>query len=246
MDSRLIKALQTAHLTIPEAKAYLALWEVGEATVQQLAERASLQRTSLYSILKKLEKRNLVFKTVRKKHTYFIPTDPQHILEDLRNRTEHFAKILPSFVPVYPESSTKPRIYFLSGSEGFKKIWRSVFDSKEKEYLIITDPREMLGFVKRGYIKGTIIKEKLKKGIKSRQLLSFSEYGKKVMEDDAKENRQSKILPHTYRVSCTTIIFGNKVAFISPSPENIMLIIESESFAKSQRTLFEAFWDLIK
>ena len=246
MNERLIKALKTANLEPQEAETYLALWELGEATVQELADRSSVKRTSLYTILKKLEKRSLVSKTIRKKHTYYVPSDPQNILDDLKNRTENFARLLPSFIPVYPESSTKPRVYFLSGSEGFKKIWKSVFDSKEKEYLIITDPREMLGFVRQGYIKGTIIKEKLKRGIKSRQLLSFSEYGKKVIEDDAKENRQSKILPHTYKISCTTIIFGNKVAFISPLPENIMLIIESEYFAKSQGTLFEAFWDLLK
>ena len=51
------------------------------------------------------------------------------------------------------------------------------------------------------------------------------------------------MLPHTYKLPVTTIIFGDNVALIGPAIENTMLIIESEAYAKSQRSIFEALWD---
>jgi len=101
----------------------------------------------------------------------------------------------------------------------------------------------MLGFVRKGYITGKIIKEKIKLGIKSRQIIASSEYAKEIIAKDKLENRASKILPHIYKTPFTTIIFGNRVALISSIQENMILIIESAEYAKTQKSIFEALWD---
>lgn len=141
--------------------------------------------------------------------------------------------------------SSRPKVFFFSGDEGFKKIWEKIFSSGIKEYCIITDPREMLGFVKKGYITEKIIKAKIKAGLKSRQIIGFSEYAKEIVAKDASENRISKILPHIYRIPVTKIIFGTSVAFIGPLSEDTMMIVESEAFAKTEQSAFEALWSFL-
>ncbi len=245
MHKQLLQSLEKANFSENEAKTYLALLELGDGTVEDIAKTAKIKRTSMYAILEVLEARGLVSKTTVKKHTYYVAEKPETILESLRENVESFSKTLPLFTPIYTEQNQKPRVYFLSGSEGFKKAWKFVLESGIKDYMIITDPKEMLGFVRNGYITNQIIQKKVKKGIHSRQLLSFSEYAKEIIAKDKKENRVSKILPHTYKVSCTTIIFGDRVAFISPASEGMILVIKSVELAKTQKTLFEAFWDMI-
>lgn len=225
-----------------EAKVYLALLSLGEATVGEVAKQAGVKRPTTYLVLDALHEKGAAFKTHTSGKTYFIAEKVDTLAIRFKERLGVLEEHLDVFNALAHESLKKPRLIFFDGGEGFKKIWRMIFDAKVTEYLIITDPQEMLGFVRKGYITGSIIKEKIKRGIKSRQLIAFSEYAKEIVAKDQYENRTSKILPHTYKLPFTTIIFGDSVAFISPSGENTMLVFESKGFAKTQRSLFEALW----
>ena len=48
-----------------------------------------------------------------------------------------------------------------------------------------------------------------------------------------------------YQTPFTTIIFKNQVALISPRFEHVMLIIESQAYAQTQKNIFELIWDLL-
>ena len=243
MNKKLLALLIESGLDPKEARVYLALLMLGKGTVQEIAQKSPLKRTTIYPILEKLKGRNLIIESKQHKKTYFIPEEPAQLLEKMKMRVDRFTNSLKLFNDVRNKSFPKPEILFLNGSEGFKRIWQMLFKSGTKEYLILTDPREMLSFVQKGYITGKIIKEKLKLGIRSRQLIAFSEYAKEIIAKDKSENRVSKMLPHIYKLPFTTIIFGDRVALISPSFEDVILIIESETFAKTQKSIFELLWE---
>jgi HTH-type transcriptional regulator, sugar sensing transcriptional regulator len=243
--NQLIQLLKRLGFDDKEAKLYLALLNLGEATVLEVAAKAGLKRPTAYLILDSLHKKGAAFKTHAGGKTQFIPEKPEKLLKRLQETSEVFGRHLGDFEAFAHESMRRPRLIFFDGPEGFKKVWQLIFDSGITEYLIITDPQEMLGFVRKGYITGKIIREKTKRGIKSRQLITFSEYAKEILIKDKQENRISKVLPHTYHAPFTTIIFGDSVAFISPSGENMMLVFESKAFAKTQRSLFEALWEML-
>ncbi len=244
-NSGLVGILNEAGLDKKQAMVYLALLEAGEATAQELAVATSVKRPTVYVALEELEELGLVLRTKLKRRTYFSPTDPKKLLEDAKSRAVHLEANLGLLEQIKGMPRKAPRVIFLKSAEGFKRVWRIIFDSGIKEYLIITDPQEMLGFVKKGYITDRIIKKKVELGIKSRQIAAFSEYTKEVVAKDARENRVSKIMPHIYKLPFTTIIFGNNVAFTSTIRENLLIIVESEEFAKTQRSIFEALWQAL-
>lgn len=236
--------LVAAGLEAFEARTYTALLEMGEGSVLNIAVKAKLNRTTLYAVLRALESKGLVVRVRGRKGIRFIPEKPAVFLDKIRANTDALSKKFEAFPPEFTVRG-KPRIYFLSGSEGFKKVWKAIFSSGVREYLIITDAREMLGFVREAYITDWVIREKVKLGIQSRQLISSSEFAKKIVVKD-KKNRTSKLLPHMYKVPVTTLIFGNNVAFIPPRDENlIFMIVESEPFAKAQRILFDIIWNCL-
>lgn len=245
MKKKLASLLTDVGFSQKEAAVYLALSSLGEATASEVAKKADIKRPTVYATLETLKARGFVHQTKQKGQTKFLAEKPDAILLHAKTRAARLEAHLDFFRALFKGTRKHPRIFFYSGPDGFKMIWKKLFSSGISEYLIMTDPQEMTGFVKESYITDTIIREKKKRGIKSRQILSFSEYGKKIMEKDALENRASKMMPHLYRFPFTTIIFGDHVALISPLSENFIVIIESEAYAKSQRAFFEALWSLL-
>lgn len=245
MNQILARILKEIGLSDKQAKVYLALLALGEGTVQEIAREAKLKRPTVYLLLEELESRGLVLAEKVGTRAKFIAEKPATLLKKINALSSLVAHHMDEFELLRKGVAQKPRLIFFDGAEGFKKVWNFLFESEEKEYLIITDPQEMLGFVRKGYITGKIIKEKMRRGISSRQLITFSEYAKEVLAKDKQENRTSKVLPHTYHSPFTTLIFGDSVAFISPAGENMMLVFESRAFAKTQRSLFEALWSLL-
>ena len=239
---KLTKTLTDLGLEPKQAAVYGALLELGEATVVDIAKNTKISRTNLYYILDGLKRLGFVYQTTTKGKTIYLAEDPKEFLDKFRNRVEKFAENIEKLKEV-KKISKKPRIFYFDGAEGFKKVWDFLFKSGVKEYLIMTDPEEMLGFVKKGYITGKIIEEKVRLGIKSRQLVASSLYSREITAKDSEQNRVSKILPHIYKIPFTKIIFGDRVAMISPMVENFIFIVESEAFAKTERSTFEALWN---
>lgn len=243
MQTEIIKILTHLGLTKDQASIYQALLALGEATVQSLAEHAGVKRSSAYYMLLELQKRGMVYETKHRKRTYYIPAKSDEVLKAWEKKVAEFRNNIEIFHAIENQHAKKSRIYLFEGASGFKKIWEMIFNSGVKEYCIMGDPREFLSFVRKGYITGRIIAEKKARGIRSRQLIAASEYAKEIIAKDKEENRISKILPHIYPLPYTTIIVGDLVALISPSQENLIVMIESAGFAKTQKSLFEALWE---
>lgn len=244
MNRLLLKHLSEFGFNAVEARVYLALLDLGEGSVLEISKKSGMNRTTIYPILDALKHRGLAFETKVGKHTRYVPERPQEFLKRLQARIGRLAGEIEQLPP--KAATHRPHVYFFEGSDGFKQVWQALFRSGVKEYLIMTDAREMLGFVRERYIVDWIIKEKVRLGIRSRQLIAASASAKDIVAKDSRENRVSKILPHIYKTPVTTIIFGENVAFITPATENlILMVVESPSFAKTQRALFETIWDLL-
>ena len=245
MGAELAKAVAAGGFSDKAAQAYLACLELGEATVQQIAERAKLKRTSVYYVIDELIKAAALVKTKRNRKLYYMAEAPSNVLKNARKRLHLFEELLPELEERKHSAIPRPRLYFLYGVAGFKQIWDRIFALPEKEYRIMTSGESFLSFVKEKYVVDEIIKKKTALGIKSRQLITDSAYARKIVAKDARENRESRLLLPGYPLPFTILIAGTLTAFISPRYENMLLVVESESFAKTQRSLFEALWDAI-
>ncbi len=232
-------------LSTKASKAYLALLEIGEATIQQVSKRSGVKRTSLYYTLSELTQVGAIVETKRNKKSYYIPVDPSILLKTVRNNIFEVEQSLPQLEQLKHSIYEKPRLYFLYGPQGFKQIWDMIFKSKSKHYSIVTDGIGFLDFVKEKYILQEIIKEKKRLGISSRQIIMDSDYSRKIVAKDPQENRVSKIISPNYKLPFTEIISDNFVAFISPRVDNNLFVIENENFVKTRLNMFDALWDKI-
>lgn len=243
--SDLAEVIKNLGLTTKAARIYLAALELGEATVQELAQKSRLKRTTLYYILDELiEAGALIYTKVGKKN-YYVPERPQNLLKRAKERIANFEESLQLLEGKMGEKHKKPRVYFLYGSSGFKQVWDIILSTKEKEYRIITQGESFLGYVREKYIIDEIIAQKKKGNVSSRQLISDSIYARKIIAKDSQENRTSKLLPPSHKLPFTEIITESLVAFISPKFDNMIFVVEDIYFSQTRKSIFETLWNLI-
>ncbi len=243
MSNNLLKTLSNIGMSEKAARVYLAALDLGEASVMQLSARSGLMRTTIYYTIDELLSFGALTETKHDKKTFYIPEPPRTVLKRIRESVHDFEEFLPTLEGRVHSAYPAPRTYFLYGVPGFKQIWDKILAVPNGSFDIITSGESFLHFVREKYLLKEIIQAKNKLNIKSRQLIVDSQFAKQVVAKDTRENRVSKILPATYRLPYTTIICRDFVAFISPRNENMLICIESSSFAKSQRALFDALWD---
>lgn len=234
--------LQNIGLSEKGASVYLAALELGEATVQELARWSHVKRTTIYYTLTELLERGALKETKRNRRIYYIAEPPSTLLKNAKEYLSDFEESLGKLEELRHTVYKRPRLTFFYGPAGFKEIWNMIFESKEKEFMIITSGENFLDFVKEKYILDDIIRTKKKLGVRSRQIIVDSPYARKIIAKDMQENRVSKLLPPGGKLPFTEIICSDFVAFISSRLENNLFVVENESFAQSRQTVFETLW----
>ncbi len=239
----IFKGLGAFGLDEKEVKVYLAGLELGTASVLELSRRTTLPRTTLYPILERLEHQG-VFKVGKQKNTkVYIAETPDVLKVHLDERAALFSKTLPALDALTGSVEDGPGVTFYEGSDGFKRIWKSIMQSGVKEYRMITSGTGLLDYVKEPYLVKRVIADRLEKKIFSKQLIRDSRDARKIVEKDKEELRESRFLPSTINLPSTVIIFAEQVAFITTRKENTMILLASGDVALTYRTLFDLIWD---
>jgi sugar-specific transcriptional regulator TrmB len=239
-----IFALQNLGLDKKEAALYLSALELGPVTIQQLALKSRFPRTTIYNLIEKLLRSGFLIEAKKGRKTYYMAASPKIVLKQARERLEEFAEEAPKLEQIINKGTQKPKCYLLQGVAGFKQLWERIL-AKQQEYLIITEGKNFLDYVKEKYILREIIRRKKLLNIKSRQLIKDSDYARDIIDKDAKENRKSKLLPVNHPIPFTTVICEDFVAYASPRQENLILIIDNPLFTMTQRSLFEVLWNTL-
>jgi sugar-specific transcriptional regulator TrmB len=225
-----------------ETKTYLAALALGEGTIQQIAREAKQKRTSVYYTVEKLLAMGMLLQVRQGKKIYLVPEKPGRLASLIRQRAVRIEHILPKLESLQHETMHRPQISYFYGPTGFKQLWDRILVPETKEYRITTSAENFTEFVREKYILKKIISLKKKNKIFSYHLIADSPLARSIIVKDKLENRVSKLLPPRFKLPFTEIITDQFVAFISPRRENILMIIESPSLAKTRYAIFEALW----
>ncbi|MBI3632065.1 MAG: hypothetical protein HY225_01295 [Candidatus Vogelbacteria bacterium] len=242
----LIELVKNLGLSDKAAKIYVAGLELGEASVQQLAQKSGLKRTSLYYILDELIDSGILIAAKTGKKIRYIPEQPETLLKIIKERVSNFEGSVKILEQTTRHTNRKPRVYFLFGPAGFKQVWDMILKANDKEFRIITEGENFLDYAKEKYILNEIIAKKKKLGVRSRQLIIDSHYARTIVAKDIQENRVSKFLPSSHKLPFTEIITESIVAFISPRFNNMIFIVENDAFSKTRKSIFETLWQVTK
>jgi sugar-specific transcriptional regulator TrmB len=243
------KTVQSLGLDEKEARLYLAALVLGETTIIPLTREAKLSRTTGYIVCERLIDLGLLSCKRRGAHLFYSSSSPEklHELAVLREenakRQKQLAeKIVPTLTRIGQNSTNKPKVQHFIGKNGIRAIFDDLLTS---------------GMVKDYYIGSVEIIEKIvgesfmKFWIGKRVAAGIFSYGIRILSQESVKRiykpsrrmmREIRFAPKGFEAPLYTMIYGDKVAFISGENGGFGLIIESPDFSKTQKQMFDVLW----
>lgn len=243
MTTELTTALTQLNFDPREQAIYLALLKLGTASVQEIAETASVERTGIYAILERFIAQGLVTETIVGKKRRFVAQDPKRLTELLREKQAALTEILPELQAIWTASDVRPRVRYYQGTEGMRSVIEDTIAGPKQELLGILSAEDLFATLGERWMEN-YTKQRVKQGFSLRVVRSEQKEVGERWPTSTKERRELRYAPPAMIFSMTMYIYGNKVAMLSTRHENFGMIIESDEFATHQRNLFEALWQV--
>jgi sugar-specific transcriptional regulator TrmB len=243
----MITELENLGLSQEEAKVYLAILELGGSYASNVARKAGINRATCYHTLENLGQKGLINSHTKGKILWFNAENPNKIISIQKERLEHAKSLIPQLLSISNTITFKPKIRFYEGTEGIKTIFEDLLESGEKEILGYTNIKE-LGNLMSDYFKN-FCKQKIQKKMKTRYLSPTTGEGVDLIDQYYPKNYDKDLVEvllvnkEEFFFENEISIYGNKVAVFSLNPDEPMaMLIESPTFAKSMKSIFNLAW----
>lgn len=231
--------IEQFNLKDKKADVYLACLELGSATATQISKKAGITRPYFYEIADHLIKRGLLVQARKGKKRIFTANDPERLKESQQKKLEELEQIMPQLKSIFKTTGKKPKVYFYEGIEGINQINKDALQYKGEQVGFSTE--KFLSAEDKELSK-EYIKKRIKNKIPARVIGPVSDEFVNLKKRDAKELRQTRMLPKNFYDSDVEIMFyGNKMVILNYK-EHFGLIIESFDVVKPMKMIFELIW----
>ena len=235
------KILEKIGLTKHESTIYLALLEMGTSNISQISEKTSIHRPLIYKAIPTLLEKKLITKTQKIKSIVYGAEPPNRLetmFDDLRI---DFFETLPDLEDSYNSSEKAPKIRFLEGKDGTKRIFDDVVRSLKKGDVFYRYSSNKDGNEKKDKYLPRIYRKMRDEKKLQREVITNTQT---AVHKKSSLDRFAKVMPNDFgpfEHNITEIIYGDKIAFVDYNSETAM-IIESKRIADFQRQIFQTLY----
>lgn len=234
-----IEKLEAIGLSKNEAKIYLALIKLGSAQAGEISKKTQINRRTTYDTLERLIKKGLVTFVIKANRRTFKPINPNRLIDFVKKRETIVNEIVPDLNILYKKSKEEREVNIFEGRKGIRSILNDIL--QYKEYVVFGSNEQFPLLMKHDY---TIFqKEKKKRNIKSKVILSEELKGKEIVKTAF---AKIKFIPSKFSSPTSTFVYGDKVALIVWSEVPFAMLIESKDVAFSYKKYFEELWSMAK
>lgn len=244
---RVERSLEKLGFSSKTAAIYIALLQLGEATVSAIAEKAKLRRTTVYNLLPDLIQNSYIKTTVRKSKRLYFVEDVRHLRRTYEDKLDLIDKTIPELQVLHNIFPTKPKISFYEGDRGVRDFYQDSLDhtSSGDTILEVISLQAFFNLVPEKLVRD-YVPQRIKKNIRIRLISSPSETAQSLLKTQQKELREMKIIPNVdFSFKAGQLIYGDKVGYISFRENFIGVIIESREINQLQRASFDALWSAL-
>ncbi|MBI5733718.1 MAG: hypothetical protein HY973_02125 [Candidatus Kerfeldbacteria bacterium] len=234
-------------LTDKEIEIYLACLELGNATVQELANKSGLKRTNIYNYLEDLKQKGLMTEIQYKHKTLLLAENPQVLkqraeekIKEAESHLQEVNKIMPELLGIFNLPGEKPKVKFYQGVAGIKKIYDDTLTSSETIHAF-TDYEKMFTVMTPEYMI-KYAEARAAKGILFYTLAQPGPWAQKMINLNKKHKREIKLLKNV-QLETEINIYGNKVALLSFRRPYTGIIIEDRAISHTLKTIWQVIWN---
>ena len=235
----ILDTLKQAGLNEKQAAVYIALLELGTATVHPIATKAQVKRPTTYLILEELQVKGLVSVIPRAKKVLYTAENPEKIISELGRKQELMKRYMPQLLALYNAKADKPHVLLFEGKEAVKGVYDKILTAKEVAWFsTIKDILSVYPEFPKKLNEQAVLGK-----IKIRELLTRSPediaYAKTMKHNESFQHRFGKGGEEFFTDNC---LYDGKVVFFSFAPYVSAIVIESQGIYKSLKNLFEYAW----
>lgn len=230
-------------MTDMQAKVYLAALELGEGTMQMLARKSGLNRTTIYTFIDELKERGYILETRRAKRRVYSAVHPERLIEMQKTRLGGLERILPELLAINNQSAKKPRVTFYEGMKGIEDVYADMLREK-KEILSYEDMDNLEAGLPEQFF-ASFPKERARRDILIRSISRDTPFAREFSKKNRGLLRETKFVPATeFRTDIS--IYGDKVALMDlrGDPASCVLI-ENQNLAETMRIIWRQLWDTL-
>ncbi len=222
------------------------LFRNGALRAIDLSKKTGIQRTTVYSVLKELQKTGLVYTTEEYGVTYFVSISPDRLPEYISRKREQLneyqiqvEQILPQILNARNGKSVLPKVSFYQGKEGVKQAYEETLNTnQEKKIYVFSGPDAVFEQMSPEYVTYYTNKRK-RLGIESFQIAPNTPYGQMIQQSDHDYIRRTLLIPAEFSFDTEMVIFDNKIGMFSFSKDTLIaVIIEDVPIVNTMKVLF--------
>ena len=242
-----LKTLRSLGFAEDEARVYLAWTEIGATSVLALSHQVNLPRTTLYRVIERLERRELVtFERFGRREKVLAqpPRALERFLDDeqrsLDQRRTELSDVVGDLLSRSARGGTA-KAYFYNGQTGLEQVTRNSTAAVDELLIFeVADLNAFLDVDSAENVRRTYVNNKI-------QIRELTNLKRVPAWTGVSELWQQQwmcrfIDPHQLKMSCECMIYNDVVAFYRFEDEIFCVEVHSRAVAQMQRQLFEFVW----
>lgn len=234
--------LMEAGLKEKEARVYMSILELGEANIAQISLKSSINRSTVYLMLRALKEKGLI-RGVKKNRTLFYAEDPRKMLDDLEKKKLMLEKAMPSILASFAFIDKKPEIKYFEGEKGIKEVFEDILRTPDQEMLSWYS-NKYKEFFDEKFFFDYFIPERKRKKIWLRTIYPEETSMRALAANNTEQLRQSKFVANNkFDLESELCLYEkNKIGIISYK-DKFGVVISSQSTFNTLKSIFEVMWD---
>lgn len=221
-----------------ESRTYLALIELGPASISDIVRKAGIHRPTVYQALPNLIDRGLVSVMPKGKYKQYVPESPERLEKLLVELEDDFNVEIHALQESFAARGRKPVVKFSEGDKAIKDLFSDAIHSLKKNDVYYRYS-SALTLARKKYLPHDYRQVRDRKGLE-RYIIS-DESGK---TSSRKLGKYMKFVPpgvNLFDLDITQVIYGNNVSFIDYRTKTVVTI-ENPMIAEFQKKIFKLLY----
>ncbi|GAB4147714.1 MAG: hypothetical protein OHK0017_09710 [Patescibacteria group bacterium] len=247
---KILNVLQGLGLNSGEQQTFLTLLNQGEMSIKELSDLIGESRPNTYAIINKLQQKKLVIvsaeKYGKKVSLDSVSRLAQLVKEEIDNLKDiqtELNDLMPEMEHVQNSNPGLPATRYLVGEKGLNIAINEILGSEEAFRLYTNQESEKLFFSKTQ--RQHFIQTRINRNMRVKVLAINNKEGIKLVQDDVRNLRETKLLPANFGFSSETYILKNQIVMIDYDEHKKKIqcsIVRSQELANLQKQSFDFIW----
>lgn len=228
---------------------YLDVFQHGQSFASSIALRTGIDRTTVYSSLKRLLKKGVIVQTQMNEVKAYMAVSPEIFMDNIERKIgdlESEKKMAGLFVKemndMKKSSFIEPKIKIFEGDDAIMNLYSQTLEKGGLQKSFLTLDSFPIGL--KDFLTKQFIELKKRRKVFSRVIVADGKRSERYKSLDNVSNRETKIVKgHPFQLHAEIILFGGtQVAIIDFNKQIYGMVINSETFYKTVETLFDFVW----